>query len=280
MRIARQPLPVVLRRWGGHLALLLGMFVLLAPFVITVLISIRPAEDVAADPLGFPTRLTLDNLVLAWNRLDYGRAVTNTIIYVVCSSVLVVLLGAMASYPIARITQRWTNAAYRYFIVGTTIPIFVLLAPLYLLLRDLGLLNTRPGVILIYTAMNLPVAVFFFSSFLRSVPVELEEAASIDGAGPYRTFFQIVFPLVRPVTATVVTFLVLGLWNDLIVPLIFVQGQENRTIMANAFALIDPRKVDPTTLFPAALLGVAPLVIVYAFLQRYLVAGIVGGALK
>lgn len=271
-------------KWLGHrigdILLALGIAALVVPFLIALLIALRPAADVAADPLGFPTRLTLENFIQSAQLLNYGRSTLNAAIFTVASSIIVIILGSMASYPIARITRAWTNALYRFFIIGLTIPFFVLVAPLYLFFRDLHLLNTYVGTILIYTAMNLPIAVFFFSSFLRNVPVELEEAASLDGAGPYRTFFTIVLPLLRPVVATLVTSLVLAIWNDLLIPLIFMQGSENRTVMSNAFALVDPRKADPTTLFPAALLGVAPLLIVFLLLQRQIVDGIAGGALK
>ncbi|WP_259484720.1 carbohydrate ABC transporter permease [Herbiconiux gentiana] len=258
----------------------MGIAALVIPFIIALVIALRPAADVAADPLGFPTTLTLDNFFRTAQQLNYGRSLLNSTIFTVGSSIVIVIVGAMVSYPIARLARGWTNSLYRYFILGLTIPIFVLLAPLYLLFRDLHLLNTHIGTILIYSAMNLPIAVFFFSSFMRSVPVELEEAAALDGSGPYRTFFTIVFPLMRPIVATLAVTLVLSLWNDLIVPLIFMQGTDNRTVMSNAFALIDPRKADPTTLFPAALLGVAPLIIVFFILQRQIVDGIAAGAVK
>lgn len=264
----------------GDLVLFVGIAALVVPFLIALSIALRPAADVAADPLGWPTNITLDNFARTAQQLHYWTSSLNSLIFTVGSAIIVVVIGSMVSYPIARLTRAWTNGLYRYFIIGLTIPFFVLVAPLYLLIRDLHLLNTHIGTIIIYSAMNLPIAVFFFSSFIRNVPVELEEAAAIDGAGPYRTFFTIVLPLLRPVVATLLTTLVLGVWNDLLVPLIFMQGTENRTVMSNAFALIDPRKVDPTTLFPAALLGVAPLLIVFLILQRHIIDGIAAGAVK
>jgi raffinose/stachyose/melibiose transport system permease protein len=169
---------------------------------------------------------------------------------------------------------------YRIFIAGSTVPVFVLIAPLYLFLRDLGLLNSYAGIILTYTAMNLPVAIFFYTSFFRQIPIELEEAAAIDGSGPVRTFFVVLFPLLRPVTATLATFLTLGVWNDLVIPLVFVQDPTLKTVMVNAYSLVGSHTLDPSLLFPAALLGVAPLLIVFAFFQRYIVSGLTMGAVK
>lgn len=264
----------------GDIGLFIGVGLLLIPFAFAVLTAIRPAADVSASPLGWPEHLTLDNVVDAFVRLNYLQSAANTVVILVASATLTVVLGAMASYPLSRVTRSWSSATYRLFIIGTTIPIFVLIAPLYLLVRDLHLLGTHVSVILIYTAMNLPIAVFFYTSFMRQVPQELEEAAAIDGAGPLRIFFTVIFPLLNPVTATLITYVSLAVWNDLIIPLVFLQGEQNRTIMANAYALIDPNTVEPTTLFPAALLGALPLILVFSWLQRYVVAGMSAGAVK
>jgi len=146
--------------------------------------------------------------------------------------------------------------------------------------RNLGLINNWAGVILIYTAEYVPLAVFFFTSFLRQIPVELEEAAAIDGAGPIRTFFRVIFPLLRPITATLATFVALAIWNDFLIPYVFLQDESDRTLVANAYSLYDMKELQPTVLFPAALLSMAPLVIGFIFLQRHLVAGLTVGAVK
>ena len=259
--------------WGAIVALV-------APLIFAIVTALRPSPDVASDPLSFPTRFTLDNVVTVFEKINYGPSVLNTIVILLGSSVLIVMLGALASYPLARISSAWSTWTYRLFIVGTTIPIFVILGPLYLLMRDAHLLGTFPGVMLIYAATNLPVAVFFFTSFIRQIPRELEEAAAMDGAGPFRVFWTIIFPLLRPVVATLATFVSLGIWNDLIVPLVFLPSVERRTIMANAYGILNSLTVQPTELFPAALLGVLPLLTFYVILQRQVVEGIAQGASK
>ena len=190
------------------------------------------------------------------------------------------MLGSLASYPLARITQSWSTWVYRLFILGTSVPVFVVVAPLYLLMRDLNLLDNYAGVVFVYTAMFLPVAVFFYTSFIRSIPADIEEAAALDGCGAFRTFFTIILPLLRPITSTLLTFVSLQVWNDLIVPLLFLQDPDKRTVMVNAYSFVDPHTVQPTTLFPAALLGVAPLFLIFVFLQRHVVAGMSAGAVK
>lgn len=269
-----------LRQSAGTLILILVTFAFLWPFLFAVVTSFRPTSDVYNDPLGIPTRLTLDNFFSAAVELNYVQSVFNTVLILVGTCVLLVLLGALASHPLARLTRSWAPWVYRLFILGTSLPIFVTLAPLYLLMRDIGLLNTQLGVILIYTATYLPITIFFYTSFIRGIPAELEEAAAIDGAGFLRTFLLIVMPLLKPITGTLLIYVSLHIWNDLVVPLVFLRDPNLRTVMVNAYALVNPNTVEPTMLFPAAVLGVLPLLIVFAILQRQVVEGITAGAVK
>jgi raffinose/stachyose/melibiose transport system permease protein len=272
-----------LRRIGstlGTVLLCLGTLLFVLPFFFTILTSLRTAADVARSPLGIPHSFTLSNFTSAFEQIHYGRSALNTLLITGLSCLAVTAIGSLASYPLARITQSWSTWVYRLFIVGTSIPVFVGIAPLYLLMRDLNLLDTYTGMVLIYTALNLPVAVFFYTSFIRSVPVDLEEAAALDGAGALRTFFTIILPLLRPVTSTLLTFVAIQVWNDLLIPLVFTQDPDKRTVMVNAYSFIDPHTVQPTTLFPAALLGVFPLLLIFIFMQRHVVAGMSAGAVK
>ncbi|WP_062467408.1 carbohydrate ABC transporter permease [Demequina maris] len=252
----------------------------MAPLLITVFTSLRTPTEVALDPLGLPIPATFDNFVEAFKQMDYLVSVRNTAVIMLASVSITVVFGALAAYPLARLTRRWTPWLYRSFILGMTLPIFVIIGPLYLLQRDLGLLNTWAGVILTYVGINLPVAIFFYTSFLRQVPIEVEEAAELDGAGPFRTFRVVVFPLLQPITATLGIFIALGVWNDLVLPLVFLRDPGLRTVMVNAYSNINPNAVDPTTLFPAAILGVLPLVLVFALMQRRVVQGLTLGSVK
>ncbi|MEU6256842.1 carbohydrate ABC transporter permease [Streptomyces sp. NPDC047043] len=272
-----------LRRLTGGLGtvlLCLGTLLFVLPFLFTVATSLRTAADVARSPLGIPHSLTLKNFSDAFSQIHYGPSTLNTLLITGFSCVAVTVIGSLAAYPLARITQHWSTAVYRLFILGTSIPVFVVVAPLYLLMRDLNLLDSYAGVVLIYTALNLPVAVFFYTSFIRAIPADLEEAAALDGCGAFRTFFTIILPLLRPVTSTLLTFISLQIWNDLLVPLVFLQDPGKRTVMVNAYSFIDPHTVQPTTLFPAALLGVLPLLLIFVFFQRQVVAGMSAGAVK
>ena len=274
-RLRRGPVSLI-----GDIVLGIVVIAIFAPFAYTIVTSLRPPFDVINDPLGWPTSLTIDNITNAYSKMNYTQGLLSSTIVLVGTLIVTIIVGSLAAYPLARISRSWSTWVYRIFIAGSTVPIFVLIAPLYLLLRDVGLLNSYAGIILSYTAINLPVAIFFYTSFFRQIPIELEEAAAIDGSGPIRTFFVVLFPLLRPVTATLATFLTLSVWNDLIVPLVFIQDPSLKTVMVNAYSLVGSYTLDPSLLFPAALLGVAPLLVVFAFLQRYIVGGLTMGAVK
>ncbi|MEY9913141.1 raffinose/stachyose/melibiose transport system permease protein [Catenulispora sp. MAP12-49] len=254
--------------------------VFVAPFLYALGTSLRTPEDVAAHPIGFPTHVTFSNFSRVISAMQYPHSVWNTVLITGGACLVVVVLGSMAGYALGLTTRGWSRWTYRLFMAGMAVPLFVFVAPLYLLMRDLNLLGTTQGVILIYAAMNLPVAVFFYTSFVRTIPGALREAAEIDGAGRLRTFFSIYFPLLWPVTATLLLFVTLTVWNDLLVPLIFLQDPGQRTVMVNAYALMDSKIVQPTDLFPAALLGIAPLLVLFALFQRRMVEGMSGGAVK
>lgn len=260
--------------------LILVAVVFISPFILTLVDSFRTAADVAQNPLGWPHSLTVSNYVTSASQIRFVTSALNTLLLTLASCLFVSVIGAMASYPLGRLTSHLSALVYRSFVVGLTIPIFVIMAPLYLLMRDLHLLNSRIGLVIIYTALNLPVSVFFYTSFVRQIPVELEEAAAMDGSGPIRTFFFIVFPLMRPITGTLLTFVSLQVWNNLVVPLVFLQDPSKSTVMANAYSFADPHTLQPTQLFPAALLGAAPLFLLFVIFQRQVIAGMTAGAVK
>jgi raffinose/stachyose/melibiose transport system permease protein len=280
---ASTPPPARRRRKGGRALdalIVLAVLAFISPFLLTLVDSFRTAADLDRDPLGFPHALTLSNYALSAKQILFVTSALNTLVLTLASCLFVSVIGALAAYPLGRLTTRWSAVVYRSFVVGLTIPIFVIIAPLYLLMRDLHLLDNRIGLVIIYTALNLPVSVFFYTSFVRQIPTELEDAAAIDGAGPFRTFFFIVFPLMRPITGTLLTFVSLQVWNNLVVPLIFLTDPSKSTVMANAYSFADPHTLQPAQLFPAALLGAAPLLVLFVIFQRQVIAGMTAGAVK
>jgi len=282
-RVLTAPLRWGRKRWTNlllsALVLLLTLGYLLPIFLMLVM-SVKSQAEYVQNPLALPQRPTLENFSAVIAQMQYLRAIANTIGITLASTVLIVIIAPLAAYPLARTRARWTNLIYQGFIAGLTIPLFVVMLPLYSVMKTLGLLNTYQGVVLLYTALNLPLAIFFYTGFIRSVPVELEEAAAIDGCSPLLGFWYIVLPLLRPITATLAMFVTLSVWNDFLLPLVFLFKPEARTIMVSVYSFVGEYGFQPTTLFPAAVLASLPLLIFFFVLQKQIIAGVSAGAVK
>jgi raffinose/stachyose/melibiose transport system permease protein len=252
----------------------------LLPIYIMITVSLKTANDGASNPFALPLNPQWQNYVNAFINMQYLVSVGNTLIITISTAVLTIFTASMAAWAIVRYTKRWTRTAYQIFVAGLTIPVFVVITPLYQILQQLHLLDSYLGIVLAYTALTMPFAVFFFSGFLRAVPAELEEAAAVDGCGIFRTYWSIVLPLLRPATATLTIFIILQVWNDLILPLILLSSNDKQTVTLSVYATIGTHTFSTAQLLPTLVLGVIPLFIVFLILQRYVVAGISVGAGK
>jgi raffinose/stachyose/melibiose transport system permease protein len=260
-------------------ALLLGFTAfMLLPLVLVVNISLRPSTDAGASALDLPSRLAWSNYADVIHDMNYFMSVGNTLLITAASVVLVILAGSACAWAIVRRARRWTTWAYQLFVAGLTIPVFVMLTPLFLVMRTLGLLDNYLSVIVANAALNLPFAVFFYASFLRSVPAELEDAAAVDGSGLAGTYWRIVLPLLTPATATLAVLVTIGTWNDLVLPLVFLSSPEKSTLTLSVYSFLGTGgRFTPAQLFPAVVLATLPLVALALVLQRHVVAGITAG---
>src|SRR5215831_5890040 len=188
------------------LALLVVLFwsaMVVIPLVVLLSVALKSPVDLLNNPMGWPARFVWSNFADAWNNAALGQAFFNSALITGATVIGLVVCGSLAAYPLARFSGPWFQRTYVYFLVGLIFPIQLGLYPLYKEMHDLQLINTYYGVVLLYIAINLPFVIFLYAGFIKTVPRELEEAALLDGAGPMRTFWVIVFPLLTPVTATV-----------------------------------------------------------------------------
>lgn len=254
--------------------------VIVLPILYMLMMSVRSGADIAANPLALPSQLDWSNYRTVFAQMHYWRSAANTVGITLTVAALVSVLSSMAAYPLARLGTRLSSGLYVLLTLGLTIPMFASLTPTYLLLRDLGLLNTYAGIVIAYTAQNLPLGIFFYASFLKSVPLELEDAAVLDGCNAWQVYWHVVLPLMRPITGTLALFVTLHVWNDLVYPLLFLTDEAMMPITVTVFRFIGTQDIDPTKLFPAAVLGTLPLLVIFLLLQRRIVAGITAGAVK
>jgi len=180
-----------------------------------------------------------------------------------------------------RIPHKFMKWMYWFFVSAILLPIESAMIPVVFLLKDFHLQNTLIGISLVYIAIFTPFSVFLFSGFMRGLPFELEESAYMEGSGPARTFFQIIFPLLKPVTATLVIMLFIGMWNDLLLPLVLLNSADNPTVSINLYKFFGSRGMaDLSLLFGGITLTLLPTLILFISFQRFFVKGLVAGAIK
>jgi len=269
-------LPSIIR-WA--LVISMSLFYLY-PLYMLVVLSFKNNENMFANVFGFKGEFYISNYIEAWTQSNFERAFLNSSLISILSVVLIILVGAMASYPLARRASKLTTFLSLFFIAGLIVPTQLNLIPLFKMMNSLHLYQTHLGVILLYIAFGMPLTIFLFSSFMRSLPLELEEAAQIDGSTPTGIFFKILFPLLKPVAASVFILQFLNIWNDFFLPVVFLNTPELRTVQVAVYSFAGRYSNDWSHMFPMIVICVAPVMLLYIFLQRFIISGIMSGAVK
>jgi raffinose/stachyose/melibiose transport system permease protein len=262
----------------GIVLALVGLMLL--PLVYMLMMSFKTSTEIAQDPLGLPDSLYWGNYMAALSSMGYLRSVLNSLGITLSVIVVVVFAGAMAAYPLARLENRISRVIVMVMALGLATPNFVTITPIYVIFRDLGLLDSYLGIVLAFAALKLPLAVFFYTSFIAAIPIELEEAARLDNCNNWQIFWHVIRPLLAPVTATLSLFVMIMVWNDFIYPLLLLTDKDKLTVMIAVYKFVGNTGIDPTKLFPAAVLGSLPLLIMFALFQRKIMAGATAGAVK
>jgi ABC-type glycerol-3-phosphate transport system permease component len=266
----------------SHVALIAWVVVICAPLLWVLMSSFKTTQQIFASPFNLPTSVNFDNYISAWTTANIGSYFFNTVIVVGFSLVIVMLLGAMCAYYLARYEFKGSRIIYYLMLAGLTFPVFLAVVPLFQTLRGFGLLNTFPGLIVTYVAFALPFTVFFLYSFFRTLPQEIAEAAMIDGAGPWRIFFTIMLPMAGPGMASVAIFNFLGLWNQFLLPIALNTNTANYVLSQGmaSFASQAGYAVNFGALFAAVVITVVPVLITYIIFQRQLKGSVQTGMLK
>ena len=254
--------------------------IMLLPLIYMVMMSFKTSTELAQDPLGLPDSLYWGNYMEALSSMGYVRSVLNSMGITISVIIVVVFAGAMAAYPLARLQNRVSRTIVMVMALGLATPNFVTITPIYVIFRDLGLLDTYLGIVLAFAALKLPLAVFFYTSFIAAIPIDLEEAARLDNCNNWQIFWHVIRPLLAPVTATLSLFVMIMVWNDFIYPLLLLTDKDKLTVMIAVYKFVGNTGIDATKLFPAAVLGSLPLLIMFAVFQRKIMAGATAGAVK
>ncbi|MBG6237154.1 N-acetylglucosamine transport system permease protein [Mycetocola sp. CAN_C7] len=266
----------------SHTALVLWSLIVILPLLWTLMTSFKTTKEIFASPFTLPANWNFDNYVSAWTQEGIGNYFLNTVIVVGFALVIVMVLGAMCAYVLARYKFFGSRAIYYLMLAGLTFPVFLAIVPLFFVLRNIGLLNTLPGLILTYVAFALPFTVFFLYSFFKGLPDEIAEAAAIDGAGEWRTFFQVMLPMAKPGMASVAIFNFLGLWNQFLLPVALNTDKNNYVLSQGmaSFASSAGYAVDFGALFAAVIITIVPVLVAYVIFQRQLQGSVSQGTMK
>ncbi|GGN75872.1 sugar ABC transporter permease [Actinoplanes lobatus] len=262
--------------------LILGVYatLIVVPLLVIVGGSLKTTPDLFAAPFGPPTDPTLDNYATVLAEQDLLGVLGNSVLVVSVSVPLTLLLGSLAAYAVARLPRWPSRLLFGIFAIGLAVPAQAVMIPQYVQFERLGLRNSLTGLILVNVVVTLPVAVFILAGFMRTLPGELYEAAEIDGAGPWATFWRIAVPVSAPSLAATAIFLLVMHWNDLLYPLLFIDEPGKRTLPLALLGFQGEYLTDYPLLFTGVVVASLPMVLAYAFLQRHFVAGITAGAVK
>jgi ABC-type glycerol-3-phosphate transport system permease component len=260
---------------------------LVLPMVWVAYSSLKGDDAIFRDAFALPSPgdLRTENYAHAWNQAHFGDYFLNSVVVTVTSVALIVALGAMAAYALSRFTHAAGRIVFGLFLAGLTLPAQLAIVPLFFELRAAGLLNSRTGLILVYTANGLPFAIFILAGFFRSLPRSLHEAAIVDGCGEFSAFWRVLLPLARPGLVTVAIFQFIGVWKEYFYAFMLVSGDtagSARTLplgLAN-LSITAEYRTEYGMLFAGIVLVTLPILLVYVSLQRQIVRGIAAGALK
>jgi N-acetylglucosamine transport system permease protein len=268
----------------AHSFLVFWVLLAAGPLIWVAVNSLKPTRELLDHPFRLPSGIHWENFVTAWTDASIGRYALNSVIILLFSVTGTMLLGAMAAYVIARYDFFGNKAVHYLFIGGLMFPIFLALVPLYFVMDNLGLINTRLGLILVYIAYSLPFTIFFLTAFFRTLPGAVHEAATIDGASHSRIFFQIMLPMAKPGMVSIGIFNFLGHWNQFVLPRVLNNGNEDNFVLPQGLASLAVQQgsydANYGALYAGLTIAMLPILLVYITFQRQVQAGLTAGAVK
>lgn len=255
-------------------------FLFVYPIYFAVISAFKSNGDILKSPLSFPTELYLQNFQDLFAKTDFFTAIWHTVFLTVVSEVLIVLVVPLAAYAIERHKSRSTKFIYLYFTAGMMVPFHLYMFPLFKEMKVFRIYGTLWGPIICYIAGSVAFGTLLYTSFLKGVPLEIEEAAKIDGCTEFWAFWRVVFPLLGPCTASLIVLNGLGIWNDFLMPYLALPSDQAKTITVAVYSFVGQYTARWDIVFAGTLISLVPALIIYVCLQKYFVKGIMSGAAK
>ena len=263
-----------------HIIMIIWSLIAMAPVWLLLINTLKPKKEIYTNPFGLPREWTLDNYRYIISDNNFFSYFRNSFIVVVVSLAVILLLGSLCAYALAHWRTRTSRGVYFFIIVGMMLPIKIATIRLLEIMKTLRLLNTLWSLFPVYIAMGLPVAVFILTEFIRGLPGELYEAGFMDGAGRFMIYRKIVLPLIRPALATVAIYNLVPIWNDLWFPLIFINVENQKTVLLAVTRLQGQYTTDWPKLLTILSLSALPVILLYLTMSKQFVKGLTAGAVK
>jgi raffinose/stachyose/melibiose transport system permease protein len=265
------------RTFGLELLMIAVGLLFLYPIYVLINLSFKDPHEISEASLALPSHFETSNYSQAWKGATLGAAMINSTIITVLSVVALILVGSFASYYLARAKSRLSYGMYIGFLLGIILPFQLALVPLYKVMKDAGLLGSYTSMVLFYTGLQMPFTIFLYTGFLRALPREYGEAALVDGATHLQSFMRVTFPLLRPITGTVIILNAVFVWNDFLTPLVYLGRTPNETLPVVVYQFVGQYVSNWGYVFAAVVLASLPILLVFLLLQRYVIKGFASG---
>ncbi|MCU6709283.1 carbohydrate ABC transporter permease [Paenibacillus sp. J5C_2022] len=263
-----------------EIVMIVAGLIFLVPFYFLLVNSVKSFGDLLSNTAGLPESFQWSNYSRAFELTNFPSAIWNSTVITVVSNVLIVMISSMAAYRMVRSNTKFNRILFVVFVSAMVIPFQSIMIPLVKVTSTLNLMNSIPGLIVAYLGFGVPMSVFLFHGFVKSIPLEIEEAATVDGTNAYGVFFRVVLPLMKPMLVTVFILNMLWIWNDFLLPSIMLQSPDLRTIPIATSAFFGQYTKQWDLALPSLVMGILPIIIFFLFLQKYIIEGITQGAVK
>ncbi len=261
------------------IAIILAL-IFLVPFYFVLINSVKGFSEILIDAAALPKEILFSNYTKVWDILSFQDAFLNSLIITVFSIAGIVLISSMAAWKMVRTPGRLSKILFIFFVSAMVIPFQTVMIPLMKLGGMLGIMNSIPGIVIMYFGFGVSLSLFLYHGFIKTIPMEIEESASIDGCTQFGVFWRIVFPLLKPITVTVIILNTLWIWNDYLLPLLVLQDAELRTIPLATSSFFAQYTKQWDMGLAALVLGIAPVIVFFLFLQKHIIKGIAAGSIK
>ncbi|MFD2613650.1 carbohydrate ABC transporter permease [Paenibacillus gansuensis] len=266
---------------GLEIVAILAGLVFLVPFYFLLANSVKKFSEILLDSAALPKAFTWSNYTRAWKIMDFPQAFTNSLLITVFSIIGLVIISSMAAHRMIRRPTKFNTLLFTSFVAAMVIPFQSIMIPLVQVAKNFGLISSIWGLVICYLGFGVSLTVFLYHGFIKSIPLEIEEAAVVDGCTPYGVFWKIVFPLLKPMTVTIMVLNALWIWNDFLLPsLILGQDPDLRTIPLSTYSFFGQYTKQWDLALAALCMGILPIVIFFLAMQKHIIEGITAGSVK